>query len=211
MPRTLRAMDDNPLFLAIMIAVGAYVAWLWRTDYKTRGPAGEQANRALPGATPAPARALWIAAAGAAAILVAETWGEIALGLQTEQSKMTVLFGVHTLLAAIVEEVIFRGYIVVENRGRGWLCAGVAGASLLFALLHPFLWKWDADGFRVILTAKSWFSFAAVFVSSLWFYACRFSPWNPNRSLLPCFSAHLTKNLGVFAIKAVQGYVVGVW
>lgn len=204
-------MDDNPLFLVLMIAIGGYVTWMWRTDFKARGTDKEQADRALPGATPAPARALWVAAAGAALILAAETWGEIALGLQAKQSKMTILFGIHSLLAAVVEEVIFRGYIVVEKRGRGLFYAGILGASLLFALLHPFLWKWDDEGFRLMLNPKGWFSFTAVFVGSLWFYTCRFFPLNPNRSLLPCFAAHLTKNLGVFAIKAVQGFVVGAW
>ncbi len=204
-------MDDNPVFLVIMIAIGGYVAWLWWLDFKASASAKGQTNHGLPGATPAPAKALWISAAGAAVILAAETWGEIALGLAAQQSEMTVLFGLHTFLAAIVEELIFRGYIVVERRGRVLFYLGIFGASLLFALMHPFLWKWDDDGFRLILSLKGWFSFVAVFVSSLWFYACRFSPWNPNRSLLPCFAAHLTKNLGVFAIKAVQGFVVGIW
>ena len=204
-------MDDNPVFLVVMIAIGGYVAWLWWIDFKAATSAGPQMDRGLPGAAPAPAKALWIAGAGAAIILAAETWGEIALGLADQQSEMTVLFGLHTLLAAIVEELIFRGYIVVERRGRALFYLGIFGASLLFALMHPFLWKWDDDGFRIMLDAKGWFSFVAVFFSSLWFYTCRFFPWNPSHSLLPCFVAHLTKNLGVFAIKAVQGFVVGLW
>ena len=204
-------MDDNPVFLGLMITIGGYVTWLWWNDFKTNASDGGQTGGGLPGATPAPARALWIAAAGAALILAAETWGEIALGLQSEQSEMTVLFGLHTLLAAIVEEVIFRGYIVVEKRGRPLFYAGIFGASLLFALLHPFLWKWDDEGFRLVLSPKGWLSFAAVFIGSLWFYFCRFSRCNPRHSLLPCFAAHLTKNLGVFAIKAFQGFVVGLW
>ena len=144
-------------------------------------------------------------------ILAFETVGELALGIAGEQSRITLLFGFYTLIAAIIEEVIFRGYLVIEGRGRRALIAGVIGASLLFALLHPFLWKWDDDGFALNLTLKGWWSFATVFLGSLWFYACRFASWNPSRSLLPCFVAHLTKNLGVFIIKAAQGFVGGAW
>jgi len=50
-----------------------------------------------------------------------------------------------------------------------------------------------------------------VFAGSLWFYAVRFASWNPQRSLLPCFAAHAAKNLGVIAVKAAQGFVVGWW
>jgi membrane protease YdiL (CAAX protease family) len=43
--------------------------------------------------------------------------GEIQLGLDQEQSEITLLFGIYTLVAAIIEEVIFRGYIVINDRG----------------------------------------------------------------------------------------------
>ena len=52
---------------------------------------------------------------------------------------------------------------------------------------------------------------AAVFAVSLWFYTVRFFGLNPQRSLLPCFMAHATKNLGVLAIKYAQGFVGGWW
>ncbi|MBC8010482.1 MAG: CPBP family intramembrane metalloprotease [Burkholderiales bacterium] len=205
-------MNENPLLQAGMLLIGLYVAWLWWSDLKEnqKNPKGGF-TQGLPGATPASPRALWIAAAGAAVILAAETLGEIALNLSEEQTKMTVLFGLYTLVAAIIEEIIFRGYIVVEGKGRAKMIAGVLAASLLFSLIHPFLWKWDDDGFALTLTPKGWFSFGAVFIGSLWFYACRLASWNPQRSLLPCFVAHGVKNLGVFAIKLVQGFVVGLW
>jgi uncharacterized protein len=152
-----------------------------------------------------------IAAAGALVVLGAETWGELALGLSEEQSRMTYLFAAYTLVAAIVEEIIFRGYVVVQNRGRAALVGAVLGASLVFAAIHPFLWNWDDEGFVFTFTPKGWFSFGAVFVASLWFYACRFASWNPSRSLLPCFAAHLAKNAGVIVIKAAQGFLIGAW
>ncbi len=210
--RTLSSrMNENPLLLLVLIATGVYVTHLWWTDFTAARSGTPVANPMFPGSTPAGMRAVLIAALGAGVILAAETFGEIALGIDAEQSEITVLFGLYTLVAAFIEEIIFRGFLVVDKRGRSALLGGIVGASVLFALLHPFLWKWDDDGFAFTLTAKGWFSFAAVLAGSLWFYACRFATWNPNRSLLPCFAAHLTKNAGVFAIKAFAGFVSGLW
>lgn len=201
---------DNPWLLAGMIIAGGVLAKWWREDYRAARQ-GKPVPQAFPGAAPASGRALLIAAAGALVLLVAETAGEHALGLTAQQSKMTVLFGLYTLVAAFGEELIFRGYLVVENRGRAALIAGMVGASLGFALLHPFLWKWEDSVLSFHGDAKAWFSMVAVFTGSLWFYAVRFLPMNPTRSLLPCFAAHLAKNLGVFAIKYAQGFVSGWW
>ena len=201
---------DNPWLLAGMILAGGVVAKWWCDDYRT-GRQGKPAPQAFPGATPASGRALLIAAGGALVLLAAEAAGEQALGLTARQSRMTVLFGLYTLVAAFGEELIFRGYLVVEKRGRMALIAGVIGASLGFALLHPFFWEWKEGALRLHGDNKAWFSTAAVFAGSLWFYAVRFLPMNPTRSLLPCVAAHLTKNLGVFAIKYVQGFVSGWW
>ena len=141
-----------------------------------------------------------------------ETWGELRLGIADEQSEVTVLFCLYTLVAAVIEEIIFRGFIVpAERRGRAVLVAGAVGASLLFTLAHPFLWTWDDNGFALHFTTKAWFSSGAVFASSLWFYFVRFMPANPTRSLLPCFAAHGAKNLAVILVKTAQGFVVGWW
>jgi hypothetical protein len=85
----------------------------------------------------------------------------------------------------------------------------VGRVSLLFAALHPFLWKWNGQGLTLHFGAKPWFSTAMVFAVSLWFYTVRYFRLNPQRSLLPCFVAPATKNVGVFAIKYVQGFVGG--
>jgi len=124
---------------------------------------------------------------------------------------MTVMFGFYSLIAAFIEELIFRGFVVIEGKGNALRWAGIVGASLVFAAIHPFLWQWEDGVFTWTFTAKGWFSTAAVFGASLWFYTVRFASFNPNRSLLPCVVAHATKNLGVFAIKGIQGFIVGWW
>lgn len=202
--------SNNPWLLVIMIVAGAVVARWWWQDLRIarHGPAPA---RGFPGAAPAGGRAVTIAAAGALVLVALETAGESALGLAAQQSRMTGLFGLYTLVAAFGEELVFRGYLVIESRGRAALWAGIVGASLLFALLHPFLWEWRDGALHPQLNAKGWFSTGAVLAASLWFYAVRFVSINPTRSLLPCIAAHLTKNLAVLGIKAAQGFVSGWW
>lgn len=202
--------QDNPWLLAGMITGCLVVARWWRADLQASRRGAPNPN-AFPGATPAGAGLMVAAAAGSLVLLVAETAGENALGLTAQQSRMTVLFGLYSLAAAFGEELIFRGYLVVENRGRAALVAGILGASLGFALLHPFLWAWQDGALQWRGDAKAWFSTGAIFVNSLWFYAVRFLPANRTRSLLPCVAAHLAKNAGVFAIKYHQGFVDGWW
>ncbi|MBA3849697.1 MAG: CPBP family intramembrane metalloprotease [Opitutus sp.] len=202
--------DDNPLVLLALLAGSLYVGKLWLDDLRAaRG--GTPAPNPLPGATPASRTAVLAAVAGALVLLGIEVAGEYALGIVAAQSKVTVLFGAYTLAAAFLEELIFRGFVVVTQRGRAALVAGCAGASLVFAALHPFLWEWKDGALLWDPNAKAWFSTAMIFAGSLWFYAVRFWKLNPTRSLLPCIAAHAAKNLGVFAVKAAQGFVVGGW
>lgn len=218
-------MNDEPALIVLMSAIGLYVLHLWTQDFLS-ARAGRPSPQALPGATPVSVKACVIAAVGALLILAAETVGEIRLGVSAEQSEMTVLFGCYTLIAAFIEELIFRGFIVIEGRGRTLRWAGVVGASMIFAILHPFLWTWDMGNTPIwqalqiwrwnewlewSLTLKGAFSTSIVFIASLWFYTVRFAAFNPNRSLLPCFVAHAAKNIGVFAIKGAQGFIVGWW
>lgn len=202
---------NQPLLLALMTAAGLYVGWLWCVDLRA-ARTGVPHPGALPGAADAPARATWIAVAGVLAILAVETAGENTLGLAAQQSRMTWLFALYSVAAApIIEELIFRGWLVVTTRGRMAMWAAAAGMSVVFAALHPFLWQWDDAGFAFTLTTKGWFSTGAVLVTSLWLYAARLAAWNPRRSLLPCFAAHAAKNLGVVAIKAAAGFMAGWW
>src|SRR3954466_15740211 len=108
-------MQNDPRVVLLMIGVGVYVAKLWYDDFRSN-QGGRPNPRALPGATPAPRKALIIAVAGSLVLLAAETWGEKAFGLTEQQSKMTALYALYTLLAAVIEEIVFRGFIVVENR-----------------------------------------------------------------------------------------------
>ena len=202
---------NHPLLLLLMSAAGFYLGKLWNDD-RQAAEAGAANPRGFPGATDATWRVVMIAVAGALVILAAETGGEIALGLSTQQSTMTWLFALYSVAGApIIEELIFRGWLVVENRGRATMWAAAVGASLGFAALHPFLWRWDDAGFAFTFGGKGWFSTAAVFATSLWLYAARLAAWNPSRSLLPCFAAHAAKNLGVVAVKAAMGFMGGAW
>ena len=201
---------DTPLMLTGMIAAIALIAKWWLDDFRAAGR-GQPNPRAFPGAAPASRRAILVAMTGALLLLGAETGGEYALGVTAQQSRMSGLFALYTLAAAFAEELVFRGYLVVANRGRAALLAGIAGASLGFALLHPFLWEWKEGAMILHGGIKGWFSTAMIFAGSLWFYTVRFMPWNPSRSLLPCIAAHAAKNLGVFAIKYAQGFVSDWW
>ena len=204
-------MIGDQLLLLLLLGAGIWLARSWMIDYRA-ALAGKPSERPLPGSTPASGRAVAVASFGALCILAAETGGEHVLGFSAEQSTITAFFGLYSILGApVLEEVVFRGYLVIEGRGRLALWAGVVGVSLLFALLHPFLWEWNGKGLTILFSAKAWFSTAAIFVVSLWFYTVRFFGLNPQRSLLPCFVAHATRNLGVFAIKYVEGFVGGWW
>ena len=197
---------DNPLVILAMLAVGFYIAKLWWDDTRTAQGKG------LPGAARSSRNAIVIAISGALAILAIETAGEKMLGLADQQSKMTWLFAAYSILAApILEELVFRGYLVVNGKGKGALWGSIVAFSIGFALLHPFLWRWDDAGFALTLTQKGFFSVVVVFAMSHWLYAARFAPWNATQSLLPCFAAHAAKNAGVVVVKAASGYMSGWW
>ncbi len=211
-------MDESPLMILFYVGMALYVGHLYRSDYLA-GKSGQPNPKPLPGATSAPASLYVIGVVGALLILAIETFGEITLGVSSEQSDMVWFFVFASLSAGIVEEVIFRGFLVVESRGRNVLAGSCVGFSLLFALLHPYLWEFDypedveswkfwlAD-FNFILTPKAFFTTSILFLNSLWFYMLRFGRWNQDRSLFPCMLAHSASNLGVFAVKWGQGHIL---
>ncbi|MFU8847696.1 MAG: type II CAAX prenyl endopeptidase Rce1 family protein [Opitutales bacterium] len=211
-------MTENPIMILLYVGIAAYVGNMYWGDYKS-GRALDPEAAAMPGATGTSLLAVLIAVIGALVLLAVETGGEIALGVVAEQSEMVWYFVFAIVAAGIVEEVIFRGYLVVDKKGRAALVASCAGFSLIFALIHFHLfsfefpdeaawWQiWSAE-VEWTLTAKGWFSTSILFANSLWFYACRFGPWNGTRSLFPCMVAHAASNFGVFVVKWVQGYVI---
>lgn len=203
-------MSDNPLLLLIVGAGALYLGKLWRDDLRARR-AGRPNPRALPGATHAPRVASIIAAIGALLLLLVETVGEHLLGISAEQSTITWLFAAYTLVAPIIEELIFRGYLVIEHRGRNARWIGILVASAFFALIHAHLFDWGDNGFALTLTAKGFFTTGILFATSVWLYYTRFASWNPAHSLLPCIVAHAAKNAGVIVIKASTGFISGAW
>ena len=203
--------------ILLYVGIAAYIGYLYWGDFQT-DRAGQPNPKSMPGATSAPLRLYVISVVGALLILTMETGGEIALGISVEQSNMVWFFVFVSLGTGIVEEVLFRGFLVVDNKGRAALIGSCIGFSVLFALIHPFLWEciypegvalwrfWLAD-FNLIFTAKAFFTTAILLANSLFFYALRFGSWNKSRSLFPCMLAHAMSNLGVFAVKLAQGFV----
>lgn len=199
-------MTENPIMILLYVGIAAYVLNMYRGDYKAE-TSGSPNSGAMPGATPFGLVAALIGVAGSMLILAAEVGGEIALGISEEQSEVVWYLLVTWLCAGVVEEVIFRGFLVVDKKGTGALVASCVGFSLLFALIHPHLWSTE-DGFELTLSAKGFFTTGLLFANSLWWYAVRFGPWNPQRSIFPCMIAHAFSNLGVFLVKLSQGYVI---
>ncbi len=199
-------MNESPVMVLVYVGIAAYIAYMYWSDYKA-GQLGQASSNAMPGATSTNWSTSLIGVIGAWIILANETAGEILLGISTEQSEMIWYFVFATVAAGVVEEVIFRGFLVVENKGRAALVGSCVGFSLLFALIHGHFWSTE-DGFAWTFTMKAFFSTTILLVNSLWFYALRFGPWNKTRSIFPCMLAHAASNLGVFAVKLWQGYVI---
>ncbi|MBQ8723214.1 MAG: CPBP family intramembrane metalloprotease [Opitutales bacterium] len=207
----------NPVGVALFCAVSLWLARMWIREARENPQGG-----ALPGASSCPWRAVVIAVAGTLILLALETWGEIRLGISEEQKDVSWLALPMFAAAAFTEEVIFRGYLVVERCGNALRWASIILFSLIFALIHDHLWSFEMpedrsagtlaairEGFSLNLSVKGFFSTGFIFVGALWFYFVRFFKWNPKASLLAPVAAHLVKNLAVFFIKLAQGHVTG--
>ncbi|MGC6425035.1 MAG: CPBP family intramembrane glutamic endopeptidase [Lentimonas sp.] len=198
-------MTENPVMILLYVGIASYVGSMYWGDYKAQ-QSGEPNSGAMPGAYPVTRMAFVIGVIGSLILLGVETGGEIALGLSEEQSTVAWYLLITWLCAGIVEEIIFRGFLVVENKGRAALIASCVGFSTIFAVIHPHLWSME-DGFELTLTAKGFFSTGILLANSLWWYAVRFGPWNKTKSIFPCMLAHAASNLGVFFVKLSQGFV----
>lgn len=124
---------------------------------------------------------------------------------------MTILFAFVTLAAGFGEELVFRGFVVIDNKSKRVLWLSIIAFSAIFALIHPFLWVWEENRLKLHLTPKAMFSTNVVFLNSIWFYFLRFSNANKHRSLWPCIAAHTSSNGAVFLIKLSQGHVSGLY
>lgn len=198
-------MQDNPAFSILIFLAGAWLFKMWLGDAR----AGRSDSRAMPGASFSGKFSVFLAVAGAVLILAAETVLEKIFGFDASQSSVKFWALLVWISAAATEEIIFRGYIAIKNRGKVLLWAGAFAASVLFAAMHPFLWDYSAEsGFVLNLSPKAFFSTGFIFLNSMWLYFARFNPSNKTASLMPCFAAHAAYNIGVFAVKAAQGFVL---
>ena len=203
---------DSPLINILLFAGAIYLFKIWLDDLKSQ-KTGSPNPKALPGAYASSIKWVIIAAIGAVGITLVETAGEIQLGVSDEQSTIPAYFILAMIGAGIIEEVVFRGYLVIENKGKIFLVTSIIGFSLLFSLGHYQYYTTEAAegagimGYTFQFEAKSLWTLLLLFINSLWFYSVRFLPFNPTRSLAPCFAAHIASNLSVFVIKAIQGHV----
>ena len=199
-------MNEDPLIILIYCAIGLYIANLYGTDIRSF-VTGRPNVKALPGAKPTTGLLIFASVLAAFVLLGNAVIGEYALGIVEAQSEMVWFFVFASVSAGVIEEVVFRGYLVVQNRGRNALVLSCLGFSLVFALVHGYLWSME-EGFAWNFTVQGIFNTWILFFNSVCFYALRFGPWNANQSLLPSIIAHMVLNLGVFGVKLAQGYIV---
>ena len=210
-------MIDGLLFNLCALAAGVYLLHLWRIDLRVRSSSASLDTRALlPGSTPANLSACSIAVIGALLLIAALTWTEHAMGWLATQRTLSPWFLGAMLGAAITEELVFRGYLVVQHRGRTLLVLSAITFSIVFALMHPYLWTHASQPQNVIewitklrlsLTPQNLLATTSILILSLWYYTVRFAAFNPTHSLLPCFCAHAAANLTVFLIKLSTGHI----
>jgi membrane protease YdiL (CAAX protease family) len=189
---------------------GAYSAKLWIQAARETRP--DETHSTLPGATRARPVVYFWAITGVLVLLGTELLGEQALGIAPQQSKLTWTFAAYTIISApVIEEVIFRGYLIIDRPGapHRWLAANVA--SVVFALLHPYVWEWTVGGVESRLSVQTAFSTFFIYATSMWLYYVRLARWNPTRSLFPCIFAHGARNAGVVVVKVSTGYIAGFW
>lgn len=207
---------DSPVFSILTFGIAAGLLYVWITDFIYYQKHGVNRSNAFEGATPAPHRLVRIAALSAIALLCFHVWTESSLELADNQTAVTPWALLAWISSAFIEELIFRGYLVVQNKGRVVLILSIVFFSVLFAAAHPFLWDYTVpEGANFLHGVWSFtpdlhstISTLAIFECSLLFYALRFIPMNKERSLLPCMVAHLTYNLGVFTVKLLQGFIL---
>jgi len=206
---------SDPIFALIFFAGACYLFSLFWKDLVAYKKTNTINPKAFEGALPADRPILRIAVIGAIILLVMQVFFEYSTGTVQEQTEIGY-FALLTLTAsAFIEELVFRGYFVVKNKGIVALWSFNILFSLIFALMHPYMWDWvPSEGslfgntLEFSFTIKTIGSTAFMFLNSMFFYLLRFNSLNKNMSILPCILAHFMFNLNVFAVKLFQGFVV---
>ena len=138
-------MSEDPLVILAFFGIGIYLAGLWTADYRAQCSNKQTGVLPLPGAFPASASAIHLAIIGALVLVSVETLGEYSLGIAQEQTTIPGIFLLAMIAASIAEEVLFRGFLVVKNHGKLALVLSIFGFSLLFAVLHPYIWTYHNE------------------------------------------------------------------
>lgn len=120
--------QDDQIFSVFMFAVSAYLFYMWWDDLRYFKKSGGKVRRgAFAGAAPVPAKYCLWGAVAAVGLLALHVWTEYSLGVVSEQTSFSHWAIFSWIAAAFVEELIFRGYLVVQNKG-----VLALGASMLF-------------------------------------------------------------------------------
>ncbi len=218
-------MSQDPFGTIFYVVITIWLGKLWLRDILAAKKNPEIAGTGMPGATPCALVPVVVAVAGTLVLLAAETFGEIFLGISEEQSDVSWLFLLALISGAIAEELVFRGYLVVENRGNAAKWISIFAFSALFALIHPYLWHFEIpdeieaagtiskifSGLSFDFSTKAIFTTSFIFLGSLWFYFVRFFRLNPTNSIVVPVAAHVAKNVSVFVVKFFQGHVTSLF
>jgi len=180
----------------IYLLIGLGVAYAWFSEYRKR-----QSNPGpelfWPGTTRAPISGILIIVSGILLLTVAETCAEIHYHVTASQSVSNLPILGATLGAAIVEEMVFRGFAAPSDLRGDKLLGLIIIGSLIFGVIHGFDFS----------TVQGRISLITTFFISIWLYLGRYNPLNPERSILPCLIGHAVRNLAVFGVKWAQGFV----
>jgi membrane protease YdiL (CAAX protease family) len=180
----------------IYLIIGLGVGLAWFNEYRKRrsnpGP-----ELFWPGTTRAPLSGILIIVSGILLITVAETCAEIHFQVTAQQSVSNLHILGATIGAAIVEEMVFRGFAAPSQLRGVKLLGLIVVGSIIFSLIHGFDFS----------TVQGRISIVATFFISVWLYLGRYNPLNPERSILPCLIGHVVRNIAVFGVKWSQGFV----
>ena len=115
----------------LSLGVAAWLFYMWVGDLLYFRKTGGLRKGAFEGATPAPFGLIAAGVVAALALLAVNSVAELAAGVEADQTKVAPWALLSWVGAAFVEELIFRGYLVVKNRGR----AALVGSIFLFSFL----------------------------------------------------------------------------